>query len=232
MVRGGYLGELNDQQRDYLRRLDRRSRTMLSLINELMTLVQNCTKKGRASASPLTRSWSPTGFQRPFQDEAAEKRVDFKLVVPEDLPPIQGGAGGTPRTERSRISLSNALKYSPLRGVRVREFRTGESDVADRGKRHGNRNSSSGNTRARLFDDFFRAEMPGCGSTRHGLGSGHCEGGMSAPEHGGRIMVESEEGFGSIFVVHFPIMRLQEAFAWSAGEALTYPLAVYRQPQE
>jgi K+-sensing histidine kinase KdpD len=41
VVGGGYLGELNDNQREYLRRLDRRARTMLSMINELMTLAKS-----------------------------------------------------------------------------------------------------------------------------------------------------------------------------------------------
>ncbi len=207
VVRGGYLGELNDQQRDYLRRLDRRSRTMLSLINELMTLAENRSEKGEGVREPVDPVVVANRIRRTFQDEAAEKRVDFKLVVPEDLPPIQGDAGMLEQMLENLVS--NALKYTPSEGcVSVSFARANQTlriEVSDTGI------GIPRADRARLFDDFFRAENAKAVEA-HGTGLGLAIVKGIVDKHGGRIMVESEEGFGSIFVVHFPIMR-QEAFA-------------------
>ena len=207
VVRGGYLGELNDQQREYLRRLDRRSRTMLSMINELMTLAENRSEKGEVAREPVDPVVIANRIRRTFQDEAAEKRVDFKIVVPEDLPPIQGDAGMLEQMLENLVS--NALKYTPSEGCVSVSFarakQTLRIEVSDTGI------GIPPADRSRLFDDFFRAENAKAVDA-DGTGLGLAIVKEIVDKHGGRIMVESEEGLGSIFVVHLPITG-QEAFA-------------------
>ncbi|MGW8320913.1 MAG: ATP-binding protein, partial [Thermodesulfobacteriota bacterium] len=60
--------------------------------------------------------------------------------------------------------------------------------------------------RSRLFDDFFRAENAKAVHA-DGTGLGLAIVKEIVDRHGGRIMVESEEGLGSVFVVHLPIIR-------------------------
>jgi len=205
VVRGGYLGELNDQQSEYLRRLDRRSRTMLSLINELMTLAENRSEKGEVAREPVDPVMIANRILRTFQDEAAEKRVDFKMVVPEDLPPVQGDAGMLEQMLENL--LSNALKYTPPGGsVSVsfaRAKQTLRIEVSDTGI------GIPRADRSRLFDDFFRAENAKAVDA-DGTGLGLAIVKEIVDRHGGRIMVESEEGLGSVFVVHLPIIRQEE----------------------
>lgn len=207
VVRGGYLGELNDQQLEYLRRLDRRSRTMLSMINELMTLAENRSEKGEVTREPVDPVVIANRIRRTFQDEATEKRVDFKIVVPEDLPPIQGDAGMLEQMLENLVS--NALKYTPSEGCVSVSFarakQTLRIEVSDTGI------GIPPADRSRLFDDFFRAENAKAVDA-DGTGLGLAIVKEIVDKHGGRIIVESEEGLGSIFVVHLPITG-QEALA-------------------
>ncbi len=202
LVRGGYLGELNDDQREYLRRLDRRSRTMLTMINELMTLSENRSENGRIARESVDPAVIANRIRRTFQDEAAEKRVEFKMVVPDGLPPVEGDAGMLEQMLENLVS--NALKYTPVEGSVCVNFsranHTLRIEVSDTG---------IGIPRAdkpRLFDDFFRAENARAVEAE-GSGLGLAIVKEIVEKHGGRIMVESEEGFGSIFVVHLPLAR-------------------------
>ena len=205
LVRGGYLGELNDEQREYLRRLDRRSRTMLSMINELMTLAENRSEKARIVPAAVDPVLVANRIRRTFQDEAAEKRVEFKLVVPDALPPIQGDAGMIEQMLENLVS--NAIKYTPSEGrvsvAFARANHTLKIEVSDTGI------GIPREDRSRLFEDFFRAENARAVEA-HGTGLGLAIVKEIVDKHGGRIMVESEEGFGTIFVVHLPLAR-QEA---------------------
>ncbi|MBW1995879.1 MAG: HAMP domain-containing histidine kinase, partial [Deltaproteobacteria bacterium] len=58
--------------------------------------------------------------------------------------------------------------------------------------------------RPRLFDEFFRAENAKS-VVEHGTGLGLPIVKEIVARHGGRIIVESEEGLGSLFVVQFPV---------------------------
>ncbi len=210
VVRGGYLGELNDEQREYLRRLDRRSRTMLSMINELMTLAENRSEKGEVAREPVDPATIANRIRRTFQDEAKEKGVDFKVVVPEDLPPIHADAGMIEQMFENLVS--NAIKYTPAEGCVCVNFgratHTLRIEVSDTGI------GISQADRSKVFDDFFRAEnakaVEGDGT---GLGLAIVK--EIVHKHGGRIMVESEEGFGTIFVVHLPLVGQEGAHPWN-----------------
>jgi two-component system sensor histidine kinase VicK len=98
--------------------------------------------------------------------------------------------------------VSNAIKYTPAEGsVELRFSRadgTVRIEVSDTGI------GIPAADRPRLFTEFFRAEnakaMEDVGT---GLGLAIVK--EIADQLGGRIFVESEEGAGTIFVVHLPI---------------------------
>jgi signal transduction histidine kinase len=199
VVRDGYLGPINDRQNEYLRRLDRRARTMLALINELMTLSRNRQRRdvesGVTELAALARR-----VQRTFQDKAAEKRIAFQVNLPTELPDVRGRLETVEQMVENLVS--NAIKYTPAEGsvdVRFSQANgTVRIEVSDTGI------GIPAADRPKLFTEFFRAEnakaMEDVGT---GLGLAIVK--EIADQLGGRILVESEEGAGTIFVVHLPI---------------------------
>jgi len=201
-VRGGYFGELNPTQQEYLRRLDRRARSMLSMINELMTLAESRAEKLRHAEAAVDLGVVAGRVQRTFQEEATEKEIEFKVDVPADLPVIGGDA--TMLEQMLENLVSNAVKYTASGGrvglKFIRSARTVRIEVSDTGIGIPKKDMPS------LFQEFFRSENAR-NIEAHGTGLGLAIVKEIVDKHGGRILVESEEGFGTIFVVHLPIVR-------------------------
>ena len=200
VVRDGYLGPLNDEQQEYLRRLDRRSRTMLSLINELMTLARSREQLQVAADAITAPEVLARRIRRTFQDAAAHKSISFRINVPEDIPHLRGQLEMIEQILENLVS--NAIKYTPSEGsVEVNFSRangTVRVEVSDTGI------GIPHNDKPRLFTEFFRADnAKSLEETGTGLGLAIVK--ELVDKLGGRILVESEEGAGTIFVVHLPI---------------------------
>ncbi len=200
VVREGYLGPLNDEQKEYLRRLDRRARTLLAIINELMALSRN---RERRDADPNALT-DPADLvrriRRTFQDKAAEKRIALHMALPEDIPPLRGELETVEQVLENLVS--NAIKYTPEDGsVEVRFGRANNTvriEVSDTGI------GIPAGDRPKLFTEFFRAENAKS-MEEVGTGLGLAIVKEFVDKLGGRILVESEEGVGTIFVVHLPV---------------------------
>jgi signal transduction histidine kinase len=200
VVRDGYLGPINDQQSEYLRRLDRRARTMLALVNELMALSRNRQRPDGECAATTELAVLARRVQRTFQDEAAEKRISFRVSLSGALPDVRGRLETVEQMLENLVS--NAIKYTPAEGsVDVRFSRangTVRIEVSDTGI------GIPASARPMLFTEFFRAENAKA-TEDVGTGLGLAIVKEIADQLGGRIVVESEEGAGTIFVVHLPI---------------------------
>ncbi len=204
VVRDGYLGPLTNEQQEYLRRLDRRSRTMLSMINELMILARSREQRQVAADTTTDPEVLARRIRRTFQDAAAQKNVSFRINVPEDIPHFRGQLEMIEQILENL--LSNAIKYTPSEGsVEVNFSRangTVRVEVSDTGI------GIPHNDKSRLFTEFFRAEnAKALEETGTGLGLAIVK--ELVDKLGGRILVESEEGAGTIFVVHLPIANGQ-----------------------
>jgi signal transduction histidine kinase len=200
VVRNGYLGSLNDEQQEYLRRLDRRSRTMLSMINELMALARSREQRQVAADTTTDPHDLARRIRRTFQDAAAHKNLSFRVNVPEDIPHFRGQLEMIEQILENLVS--NAIKYTPSDGsVEVNFSRangTVRVEVSDTGI------GIPRDDKPRLFTEFFRAENArALEQTGTGLGLAIVK--ELADKLGGRILVESEEGAGTIFVVHLPV---------------------------
>jgi signal transduction histidine kinase len=200
VVRDGYLGPVNPDQNEYLRRLERRARTMLALVNELMALSRN---RQRREAEPAAATELPVlarRIQRTFQDKAAEKRIGFQVSLPPDLPDVRGRLETVEQVLENLVS--NAIKYTPAEGtVEVRFARangTVRIEVSDTGI------GIPAADRPKLFTEFFRAENAKA-MDDVGTGLGLTIVREIVDRLGGRVFVESEERVGTIFVVHLPI---------------------------
>jgi K+-sensing histidine kinase KdpD len=200
VVRDGYLGPINDDQSEYLRRLDRRARTMLALVNELMALSRNRQQREAGPAATTELSVLARRVQRTFQEKAAEKRIKFQVSLSADLADIRGRLETVEQMLENLVS--NAIKYTPADGsVEVRFSRangTVRIEVSDTGI------GIPAGDRSKLFTEFFRAENAKA-MEEVGTGLGLAIVKEIVDQLGGRIFMESEERVGTIFVVHLPI---------------------------
>jgi len=205
VVRSGYKGELNDEQQEYLRRIDRRARTMLSMINELLTLAKSRSEQQRIIYAPVDLGALAGRIQRTFQDEASEKGLAFEVNVPENIPEIWGNPDMIEQLLENLVS--NAVKYTSSGGRVGLEVSSGANgmvriEVSDNGI------GIPKSAVPRLFTEFFRADNARA-IEEIGTGLGLTIVKRIVDQHGGRILVESEEGLGTIFVVHLPKVHKQ-----------------------
>lgn len=191
------VGPLNDQQREFVARVEYSMTNIVSLISDLLDI-------GRIEAGvdwemqPLPFHTVISEAVREMQSEAALNHHTLKLDVA-DLPPVRGNAR---RLRQVVVNLvGNALKYTPAGGevavtarddggfvfLHVRDTGLG---IALDDQRH-------------IFDKFFRVRTD---ATERITGSGL---GLSivkaiVEKHDGRVWVTSELGKGSTFTVVLP----------------------------
>jgi two-component system phosphate regulon sensor histidine kinase PhoR len=199
VVRDGYIGHLNDYQRDYLQRVDKRAHAMIDLINELMNLAE----KRRQSHSPVCVELDfeelAARLKRTFQDRAAQKQIGLRLQVEEDLPTILGDKEMIEGALENLIA--NSIKYTPSGGtievaiipadgaVLIRVSDTGIGIPED--------------AMPNLFSEFFRApNAKSFEETGTGLGLTYVK--EVVEQHGGHVSVESKENYGTRFEVRLP----------------------------
>jgi signal transduction histidine kinase len=186
VVRGEYLGSLNAEQQEYLRRLDRRSRTMLMMVNELMTLAKSREEQQTDETKFLEPELVAQRIRRTFQ----AIRGDLEMVeqILENL-------------------VSNAIKYTLPDGKVEVKFSSAATmirmEVSDTGI------GIPKSDRSRLFSEFFRAENARS-IEKAGTGLGLAIVKEFVDKLGGRILVESEEHMGTIFVVDLPVAKNQK----------------------
>ncbi len=199
VVREGYLGPINAEQSEYLRRLERRARTMLTMVGELIALSRNREPREAAPEAVTDPAALARRIQRTFQDKAAERRIDFSLSLPPGLPGIRGRLETVEQILENLVS--NAIKYTPPEGKVAVTFSKTDGTVAvevsDTGIGIGTAD------RPRLFSEFFRSEKAKA-MEEVGTGLGLAIVKEAVQTLGGRILVESEEGAGTIFVIHLP----------------------------
>ena len=199
VVRGGYLGELNEQQREHLGRVDRRARSMASMINELLALAKSRAKTRKAERTSVDLKALARVLERTFQDEAAARGIALEVVVPENLPGTTGDADMIEQMFENLIS--NALKYTRAGSVRIAFAAEPEGmirvEIQDSGI------GIPKESVPHLFTEFYRASNArAVEAVGTGLGLALVK--ETVDQHRGRIRVESEEGQGTTFVVHLP----------------------------
>lgn len=195
----GLAGDLSDQQRDILRRIETRNAELLDLVNDLLALAASKTyEPGRAlQAVPLSEVLDPVIVRA--RDEAQGKGVDVAY---------RGGeAGGAVLGTREGLSMifgnlvGNAVKYTPA-GGRV------EIEVATEADAARVRVTDTGigippEAVERLGQEFFRAANAKA-SAIGGTGLGMTIVRHNLDRFGGRLCVRSEVGKGTTVDVTLP----------------------------
>lgn len=204
-----HIGELTDEQDEYIRQILRKGKDLLALINDLLDA-------GRLETGKLAMRYQEVKLEnallavRSSTRHVTESLPIINTHIPADLPTFEGDADKI--TQILTNLVTNALKFSPsgspvdIIASKIRGRR--ESDrgdliqisVKDRGI--GIREED----RQRIFDQFVQVQQ---GSSRSfqgaGLGLYICRSFVEL--HGGKIWVESTLGEGSTFHFTIPIKQ-------------------------
>ena len=193
----GRAGSLNEQQQEFVRRVQLSVEQITELVTDLLDL-------GKIEAGlDNARERTPVGVLARYSVEglrvAAESRgLKLDLSLPDELPMVMG----SPIRLRQMIGnlIENAIKYTPSGGhVRVE----GEAEAEQVILRV--RDDGPGIPPADqpyLFDKFYRASNVPDDLSGTGLGLSIVK--SIVDNHGGRIWVESKLGEGTTFTVVLP----------------------------
>ncbi len=173
--------------------------------NRLATLIDDMLDLSRIESGKLNMSFGKVEIKYlcdlvflTMKPQAEKKKLKFSLDVEEGL----AISGDIDRMQQALTNLvSNAIKYTPEEGsviihaIRTKEFIT--ISVKDSGFGISNDNQN------RLFQKFFRIKNE---KTRNigGTGLGLCITKSIVEAHDGKIIVDSEEGQGSNFILEIP----------------------------
>ncbi|MBI4863617.1 MAG: HAMP domain-containing histidine kinase [Candidatus Riflebacteria bacterium] len=202
VVQGGFLGEVDERQRDYLARIDRRVKSLSSLLNDVLALAKSRTQRRRGERSAVDLSALTRKVHHTFQGEATRKSLSFELAVHEGVLETTGDAEMLEQMLENLVS--NAIKYTGHGVVRLTVAQ--ESDGLIRIEVQDSGMGIPKEAMPRLFTEFFRAPNARSSETI-GTGLGLALVRETVDQHGGKIHVESEEGRGTTFTVRLPAAR-------------------------
>ncbi|HUI87470.1 MAG TPA: ATP-binding protein [Anaerolineales bacterium] len=199
------VGELNEQQRGYIKK-------MISGVDNMSRLVSNLLDLGRIEVgvglqvehvSVLDILERTTSL---LQLQAGEKTIVLNLELPKNLP-------ATIEADQALLHqavynlIENAIKYTPVNGrvtVRVRAMPDDLLfEVEDTGI------GVAPDDLPHLFEKFYRGRQREA-RAQHGSGLGLAIVRSIAEQHGGRAWAESQLGEGSKFFLQIPLAQPKE----------------------
>jgi PAS domain S-box-containing protein len=202
----GTVGELNDQQREYVNKIIVGVENMSHLVNNLLDLgrIEAGVRLAVEDVGVLDILQRVTGA---LQHKAVEKDITVTIELPRDMPHALQ-ADGSLLDQALYNLVENAIKYTPEGGrVRLTTHSTSAHvifEIADSGVGIPPAHA------AQLFEKFYRSPQR---ETRAEFGSGL---GLAivrsiAGRHHGRAWVESELGAGSRFFLQIPLTQVPDA---------------------
>lgn len=205
---GGYaelleqVGPLNDNQKDFLERIQQSVKNMSELVQNMMSLAQADLKTSPIhEAVDLKGLFNELGNE--FAMQAKEKMQSLEVEQPKSSMFVHGDSLHLRQALRNLIG--NAIKYTPQGGrIQVRaEKEAGQVVVHVQDNGYGIPAADL----PFIFNRFYRVRT-GKASEVEGNGLGLAIVKAIVGEHGGTVNVESEVGKGSCFTVNLP--RLHE----------------------
>ena len=202
-MRNGYLGDVNERQREYLQRIDHRLRALHQTIGGLLTIARARDWSREIPNVVIDINELARQARRTFEERAAAKKLRFVVVVEPDLPAIDSGADLLEQIVENLVG--NAIKYTPEGGeVDVRFSRHGADEVRLEVKDTGIGIPLA--EQGKLFREFFRASNAKK-RTSEGTGLGLALVKQSVERHRGHLELHSEEGCGTTVVIDLPVHR-------------------------
>jgi two-component system NtrC family sensor kinase len=198
------IGPLNDQQKDFVRRVQASVQSITALVNDLLDL-------GRIESGFDTRKdvVALDGILRYTLDnlhkQILDKDIALTVDVPEGIMPVLGN----PVRLRQVVDnlVGNAVKYTTEGGkINISmQIEGGQliMAVTDTGV------GIPLTDQPHIFEKFYRASNAPKGTPGTGLGLAIVK--SIAERHGGKVWVESELGHGSIFHLQIPLVQPKQS---------------------
>jgi len=195
----GLAGEVNEKQKDILRRIDNRMDILMELINDLLSLAASKTAENEQSLVEVDLLALLNMTVEHFQIEAENKGINLEYKAGSRKPVIQATEDGIEKILRNLIG--NAVKYTPAGGkVKVNAVESDHQiqiDVADTGI------GIPEEDLQRIGEEFFRAKNAKK-SEIQGTGLGLSIVKQYIDRFRGEMKVASEMGKGTTFSVILP----------------------------
>ena len=199
LVLGEYYSELSEQQKDIIKTAERRSTTLLELLDDILLLSYRRSTREVYHWEPVKMKDIMERVLDDIQAQAHRRNIAIDVHLPLDLPQVL--ADQKSLCEVLSNLLNNAVKYTQNHGAicvsakQKREFI--EIDVSDTGI------GIASTDLPKIFDEFYRA--PNARSYKiEGTGIGLAIVKEIVEAHRGTIKVKSQLGKGSTFTVAFP----------------------------
>jgi len=211
----GYVGELDERQREYIERAKARLNALNGTLGDLLQLALSRQRAEQAVRAPVDVPGLVADVVAVFEDRATEEGVRLDLQPSDPPAPSASGAlratdgRGTVVGDREALQqvfenlVSNALKYTP-RGGEVRVVVGPEDEgllpvvVKDTGI------GVPAGELPQLFSPFYRASNAR-DSDVAGSGLGLTMVKETVEAHGGSVELNSEEGVGTLVAVRLPL---------------------------
>lgn len=196
------VGEMNEQQQGYARKIITGVEDMTRLVNNLLDLgrieVGVGLEVGNVAVLDILERVSGS-----LQPQAAQKNIELSLQLPRDMPHAVEADAALLYQALYNL-LENALKYTPPGGrVTLRTLSDPETitfEISDTGI------GIPPEDLPRLFEKFYRGSQREA-RLQHGSGLGLAIVHSIAGQHGGRVWVESQPGQGSTFRLEIPLLQ-------------------------
>jgi signal transduction histidine kinase len=199
------VGDVNDQQQEFVEKILKSVEQMTGLVDNLLDLGRIEAGVGLSIESVQIESVLREVVKN-YRPQAVNKQVALEFELGDDMHPVDADA----TLLRQAISnlVDNAIKYSQGKGrviVRARqEMGRQIVEVVDSGL------GIAPADQARLFEKFFRAKRPETLQEK-GTGLGLAIVKSIVEQHGGSVQVESRLGEGSTFIMSLPVKQAELA---------------------
>jgi signal transduction histidine kinase len=186
-------GEINDQQREFLKIIDKSSLRLLDMINNILDIAKMETGSMPMELSTVNFKDITEEVFESLESQAQKDMVELNMETPPDLPDVVADKNLIHRAITNLVS--NSLKFTPEGGsVTVRLSSDEEKmsvSVEDTGQ------GMPEEYVDKIFNKF--EQVKGSKGKRKGTGLGLTITKYIVESHGGRIWAESELGKGSKF---------------------------------
>jgi len=202
------VGDLNEQQHNYVSKIIVGVESMSRLVNDLLDLGRIELGVGLQVEPVLIMDILDKVISM-LQIQANQKNINLRLELQKDLP-HQIDADPALFQQAIYNLVENAIKYTYENGQVFVRVRTRENTLVFEIKDTGIGIASEDMTR--LFEKFYRGKAREA-RAHTGTGLGLAIVRSIAERHGGRVWVESKEGEGSTFYLQIPIKQSKESRA-------------------
>ena len=204
LVLDGIYGDAPEKMRNVLERIQTNGKHLLGLINDVLDLSKIEAGQLVLSLNDYSIKDMMQGVYVAVEPLAGNKKLNFKLEVPPDLPPARGDER---RLSQVLLNLvGNAIKFTDTGEVAMKaSTANGSYTVAVRDTGPGIAESDQ----AKIFEEFQQSESTHT-KAKGGTGLGLAIAKRIVEMHGGRLWVESTLSSGSTFFFTVPLRVEQQ----------------------